>query len=151
MADFAKAFDTVDFKILIRKLQKLNLLKDSLKILASIIYHRTVIIVRPSPPLPVTNGVPQGNILGPVIFNIYDHDMNTKSDAAYHQYADDTSLCRHSKPKDLETCATTLSKDVNEIQGWSNDTNFIFDPKKTKSLLFSTQKMARCQLQANIF
>ena len=69
--------------------------------------------------------------------------MSTKTDAACHQYADDTSLYRHSKPKDLKTCATTLNKDVNGIQGWSKNTNLIFNPKKKKYLLFTTQQMAR--------
>jgi len=41
--------------------------------------------------------------------------MNTKTDAACHQYADDTSLYRHLKPKDLKTCAITLNKDVNKL------------------------------------
>ena len=36
-----------------------------------------------------------------------------------------------------------LNKDVNKLQGWSRDTNLIFNPKKTKSLLFTTQQMAR--------
>ena len=146
MADFSKAFDTVDFEILIRKLQKLNLSISSLKILASYLSNRRQYVQIndvESQTLPVTNGVPQGSILGPVLFNIYVYDMSTKTDAACHQYADDTSLYRHSKPKDLKTCATTLNKDVNGIQGWSKDTNLIFNPKKTKSLLFTTQQMAR--------
>ena len=142
MSDFSKAFDTVDFEILIRKLQKLNL--SSLKILTSYLSSRRQYVQindAESQVLPVTNGVPQESILGPVLFNVY--DMNTKTDAACHQYADDTSLYRHSKPKDLRTCAITLGKNVNELQGWSKDTKLIFNPKKMKSLLFATQQMAR--------
>ena len=146
MADFSKAFDTVDFRTLIEKLHKLNFSKKSLRILASYLSDRFQYVQindKESQPLPVTNGVPQGSLLGPVLFNIYVHDMSTKTDAACHQYADDTSLYRHSKPKDLNICATSLNNDVNEIQGWTKDTNLIFNPNKTKSMLFTTQQMAR--------
>ena len=146
MADFSKAFDTVDYKTLIEKLHKLNFSKKSLKILASYLSNRFQYVQindKESHALPVTNGVPQGSLLGPVLFNIYVYDMSTKTDAACHQYADDTSLYRHSKPKDLDICSTTLNNDVNEIQGWTKDTNLIFNPNKTKSMLFTTQQMAR--------
>ena len=146
MADFSKAFDTVDFEILLKKLHDLNLSKSSLKILVSYLSNRRQYVQindNESQFLPVTNGVPQGSILGPVLFNIYVYDMSSKTDATCIQYADDTSLYRHSKPRQFDDCVNRIGNDVNDLQGWSKNTNLIFNPMKTKCILFTTPQMAK--------
>jgi len=91
----------------------------------------------------VTNGVPQGSILGPVLFNIYVHDMAAKTNAKCVQYADDTSIYRHTRPTEIEHCAREVNTDINVIEEWSQDSNLIFNAKKTKLMLFATSQMAR--------
>eukprot|EP00111_Clytia_hemisphaerica_P020366 TCONS_00059994-protein len=82
-------------------------------------------------------------ILGPVLFNVYVHDMASKTNAKCVQYADDTSIYRHTKPANLELCSQEVQNDFNVIEEWSRDSNLIFNAKKTKSMLFATSQMAR--------
>ena len=146
MADFSKAFDTVDFETLIKKLHQLNFSKSSLLILSSYLSNRQQFVQindKESNKLTVLNGVPQGSILGPVLFNIYVHDLSANTDAECIQYADDTSLYRHTKPRELAECVVKVNEDVKNIQTWSESQNLLFNAKKTKTMLFATQQMAR--------
>ena len=146
LADFSKAFDTVDFETLIKKLHSLRFSKNSLFVISNYLSNRLQYVQiddKKSSILTVTNGVPQGSILGPILFNIYVHDMAAKTTAKCVQYADDTSLYRHAKPKDLEDCVVKINSDTSVIEKWSLDSNLIFNAKKTKSMLFATSQMAR--------
>lgn len=146
LADFSKAFDTVDFEILLKKLHSLGFSRKSMFILSNYLSHRYQYVQiddNRSSVLEVTNGVPQGSILGPILFNIYVHDMATKTTAKCVQYADDTSIYRHTKPMAFEICSNEINSDINEIEIWSHDSNLIFNATKTKSMLFATKQMAR--------
>jgi len=79
MADYSKAFDTVHFETLILKLHKIGFTKDAILLLCSYLSNRRQYVQIDdvtSGKLIVSNGVPQGNILGPILFNIYVHDIN---------------------------------------------------------------------------
>lgn len=96
IADFSKAFDTLDFKTILRKLHALNFLKDYLTWITSYLKDRFVQINDcKSNFLPVEYGVPQGSVLGPFRFNLYVTDLNV--DQNCFQYADDTTLLEHCK------------------------------------------------------
>ena len=146
LADFSKAFDTVDFEILMKKLHSLRFSKRTLMILSSYLSNRNQFVQIDdvlSDMLTVTNGVPQGSILGPVLFNIYVHDMCHQTEAECVQYADDTSIYRHSTPKQFQNCLNQMNFDINAIQTWSKESNLIFNDKKTKSMLFTTKQMSK--------
>ena len=91
----------------------------------------------------VTYGVPQGSILGPILFNLYVTDMADQTECACLQYADDTNLYRHCKVKDITNCAETIMQDLSNISKWSDKNNLIFNQAKTKSMLFSTRQMSK--------
>jgi hypothetical protein len=146
MADFSKAFDTVDYETLIRKLHLLNFSKTSMRMLANYLSDRrqfAQVNETISKELTVTNGVPQGSILGPIHFNIYVSDMSGETDAEMIQYADDTSMYRFSKPKSFDQCVAQMNEDVNRVQSWSRNSNLIFNAKKTNSILFATKQMTK--------
>lgn len=146
MADFSKAFDTVDYESLITKLHQLKFSKASMYLLANYLSSRrqfTQVNDNVSQELTVTNGVPQGSILGPILFNIYVSDMSRETDAELIQYADDTSVYRSCKPKMFDQCVTKMNEDVSKVQSWSKNSSLIFNAKKTNSILFSTKQMAK--------
>ena len=101
--DYLKSFDTVDFEVLLSKLHRVGFPKKFLIWTYSSLEGRQQFVRigdRKSGRLPVAFGVPQGSILGPVLFNLYMADLqDEKSDCNYLQYADDTSLYQHCKVK----------------------------------------------------
>ena len=68
-------------------------------------------------------GVPQGSILGPLIFNIYVSDLQSKVDGQCFQYADDTTLLHHSSPQDLQRCAHMVNRDIEKLIDYSQNSN----------------------------
>ena len=87
-------------------------------------------------------GVPQGSILGPILFNIYVSDMKNEFDSPCIQYADDTNFYEHCKLSEIPQSITTLTNAAKSIYAWSRDNNLVFNPKKTKFMLFSTKQMS---------
>ena len=144
--DYSKAFDTVDFRILLKKLYDLGFPTDFLLWIHSYLYGRKQFVQiddRKSGLLPVSFGVPQGSILGPVLFNLYMADLqNGKFDCNYLQYADDTSLYQHSKVKNLSKCVDDMQKELDLANSWSKNSNLQMNPTKTKTMVFSTSQMS---------
>ena len=62
-------------------------------------------------------GVPQGSIVGPIIFNLYVSDLKESihPDISHMQYADDTSLYSHCHVKDLSDCLSSVSANLTNL------------------------------------
>ena len=145
LIDYSKAFDTIDHRILIEKLQELKFSKRAIKIMHSYLQDRQQYVQiedKKSSLLPVFYGVPQGSILGPVLFNIYVAGLANRVYCKTIQYADDTTLYKHCKAPKLQECATAIEDDVHKLQSWSEENNLIFNCDKLQSILFSTSRLS---------
>jgi hypothetical protein len=87
-----------------------------------------------SPLKHVQAGVPQGSVLGPLLFLIYINDVADEMVTFCRLYADDSSL-QHSS-NDLKSMETCLNSDLTKLQAWSDKWLLKFNPSKTKALFF---------------
>ena len=104
--DLQKAFDVINRDILTYKLENLGIRGDALKWFKSYLSNRKQYVKLKSfssDILTVSHGVPQGSVLGPVLFSIYINDFDSCHDAYSVRFADDTSII-------------ISSKDINELK-----------------------------------
>ena len=120
LMDLSKAFDTINYELMIAKLNAYGFEKTSLKLIHSYLtqrWHRTKINNSFSTWKELLNGVPQGSILGPLLFNIYINDLFfILDDTETCNYADDT--CLYACDKDLGNLLTRLTHDSNLAIDW---------------------------------
>ena len=122
--DFAKAFDKVDFHIVLHKISKLGISGKIYRWIESFLTHRhQSVIVNgiKSDPQPMISGVPQGSVLGPLIFLILigDIDANVVK-AVVRSFADDTRATN--AIRSVED-TLILQEDLDRIYDWSDDAN----------------------------
>ena len=128
--DFSKAFDKVAHNRLLYKLERYGIQGNALAWIRGFLTGRTQQVVldgRTSRAVPVTSGVPQGSVLGPLLFVIYINDINTNITSDIRLFADDTIIYRM-----IHTTADTarLQDDINTLAKWSYDWQMEFHPAK---------------------
>jgi hypothetical protein len=118
--DFSKAFDKVSHPLLLHKLKAYGLQIDIVSLIKSFLANRTQRVVVDgwsSEPVDVTSGVPQGSVLGPLLFLIYINDLPDKIKSKCRLFADDSLLYR--KIMSPDDCLQ-LQKDLEEVADWCN-------------------------------
>lgn len=137
LADFSKSFDTVRFGKLIMKVNKLGLSKNFLILMLNYVSDTRQFVQiddNQSEVIDVKFGVPQGSILGPVLFNIYVSHLQDQMNAKCYQYADDTTLYRHSKVSDLSSCQASITCAMQHMGLWSQANSLTLNSLKTKMM-----------------
>ena len=139
--DISKAFGKVCHEGLLIKLNQNGISGIFLKHLRDFVSSRKQRVVlngQHSPWDNVTAGVPQGSILGPLLFLIYVNNLSNDLFSNCKLFADDTSL--FSVVNNIRTSATTLSQDLNAITNWDCQWKMIFNPdlsKQAQEVIFS--------------
>ena len=133
--DMSKAFDKVSHTALINKLQQYNIGGSLLQWFTSYLYdrqQRVTTLGATSSKKPVCSGVPQGSILGPILFLLYVNDLpDAVTNSTVACFADDTKIFRRI---DSITDAMLLQDDINNLQSWSMSSGLVFNEGKCKSI-----------------
>ena len=137
--DFSKAFDSISHPLLLKKLQgiginymALNLFKDFL----TNRQQRVVIDGQASSWSLVKQGVPQGSLLGPLLFSIYTNDMpSIISNSSINMYADDTAL--YASDVNTAVAAKRVTDDLSAIHKWCKSNCLLVNQSKTFAMFLS--------------
>lgn len=139
--DFAKAFDVISHDLLLRKLALYGISLQAIQLLGSFLgerQQRVCINEEQSSPQTVKFGVPQGSVLGPLLFSIYINDLPLHITNPCELFADDTTI--HSCDKNIEPLAPSLQKSADQLKNWSEINHMALNPHKTKSMLITTRQ-----------
>ena len=136
--DYRKAFDTIDFSILLKKMQTINFSEHFFFCIFNYLTDRRHFVQIGSGVFNIlitSLGVHQGSILRPILFNLRVADKtNHLSESQCIQYADDSRIYKSCKANK----ASELENELKLLEQWSKNRHLVFNCKKTKSMLFST-------------
>ena len=140
--DVKKAFDTVNHDLLCRKLSsEFSFHTSSCSLLASYLSgreQRTKLGSHMSVACPISKGVPQGSILGPLLFNMMVNNMLCEHNSA-HAYADDTLI--YSVASTQSVAITKVSATFDRINRWYTSNGLSLSVHKTNCLIISNRKV----------
>ena len=149
LLDLSAAFDTIDHGILLRRLEeRFGITGAALSWISSYLSDRKEVVrigQSLSQERQLCYGVPQGSVLGPLLFTLYTSqlgDVIRELGVQYHLYADDTQLYLAFNPRhqpSIEEAVTLLRSCVGDVWGWMQDNYLQLNPDKTEIILISTK------------
>ena len=140
LLDFSKAYDKVDHEKLIVKLKFYGVNSKIVIWIKNFLYKRTQKVLvngKESPSECVLSGVPQGSVLGPLLFLVYINDLPKEVSSTIRIFADDSYIYRV-----IETSNdnTLLQNDLNKLMEWENKWSMSFHPSKCKLLRITNKR-----------
>ena len=142
--DISKPIDRVWHRCLLHKLHSVGISGHILKWFENYLSDRQKRVVtngKTSSYLKVPAGVPQGSILGPLLFLVYINDIVLELNSSIRLFADDTSLYIHVVVENPNASATLLNSSLGNIHSWSKDWLVDFNPPKTDSMVLSRKRL----------
>jgi hypothetical protein len=145
LLDLSAAFDTVDHEILLQRLRTTFGIHDTVhQWFQSYLHGRTQYVRRgliKSSKVRLTCGVPQGSVLGPLLFILYTADLISlieDNGLSSHLYADDTQVYGSCRPVDIDTFSSKLSECIEVISNWMRSNRLQLNSDKTEILWCAT-------------
>ena len=153
--DIRKCFDTIDHQILIDKLERYGIVKIEASWFKSYLENRSQYVKcngKLSSKCYVPIGVPQGSVLGPVLFSLFVNDINCHVyPSAVNLYADDTLL--YSVGNSCKEASDKLQMSLDEICKWYSGNRLALNENKSKCMLITSKHRTRLddnQIDVNI-
>lgn len=151
LLDFSRAFDSINTSLLISKLSYYGFDMQTVKWFHSYLKNRYQLVQLSngtrSTLQPVPQGVPQGSILGPILFILYSSDIiRAINHCNFHLYADDLQLYISTHTSNLDIAVEKMNSDLCRISDWSRNNSLVINPQKSKYMFIGTrQKLQNLQ------
>ena len=153
LLDLKSAFDCLNHTIMINRLREIGISGDMLKWFESYLSGRTYSVKinqEYSNPVTSLHGVPQGSVLGPLLFNGYCLPLARvieKHNIAFHMYADDTQLYLDFDPRDKNSSIARINACIKDIKMWLCANRLCINESKTEALLISKKETVATSFQ----
>ena len=143
LLDYSKAFDTANHKLILAKLQALGLQNTACEWISSYLSERTQMVSTAkgvSKEITLLNGVPQGSILGPILFTVLTSNLHQYlQHCQYHCYADDTQLYISGKVSEINNLIRLMNEDLSSIAEFSKTNCLKLNYDKNKFIIFGSK------------
>ena len=142
--DLRKAFDLINHDILLQKLKHYILNQDTVNLIRSYLTNRTQQVLSNgllSNSSVIKLGVPQGSILGPILFSVFINDLPlaiTSDKVATDLFADDATI--HATDKDINNVNAELQIALGEVSSWCSLNDMVINPSKTEAMVITTRQ-----------
>ena len=147
LLDMSAAFDTLNHTILLSRLREIGISGAALEWFTSYIKYRfcNVKVGSSTSTLRlITNGVPQGSVLGPILFNIYIAPIfklfKNHPKIRFHSFADDLHIYTDAQSPNDSDAHTNLSNCLKDIIEWCNSNSLTLNPGKTQIIFIDPNK-----------
>ena len=142
----SKAFDSISHSILLKKLSAIGVSQKTVKWFESYMYlTRRFQKVRIGSSLsaapPITHGVPQGAILSPLLFCIYNDLPTVTQSCDLNSFVDDSKISLSFSVKEVSDAKHKLETDLRLVAEWCCKNSLLINPEKTKFLLVGTRQL----------